>query len=350
MEFTAKSIAEFLQGSVEGNPDVKVSTVAKIEEGKPGALSFLSNPKYSKYLYTTQSSVVLINKDFILEGTTASTLIRVPNAYEAFAKLLNLVTSLQKRKSGVHPQTSIESTAKLGKDNYIGAFACIGENVVLGDNVQIYPHVIVGDNVTIGDGVILYAGVKVYNDCVIGKNCIVHAGAVIGSDGFGFAPQTDGSYQKIPQIGNVILEDNVEVGANTTIDRATMGSTIIRKGVKLDNLIQIAHNVEVGKNTVIAAQSGIAGSTKVGKNCMFGGQVGVSGHITVADGVKLSAQTGVPNSIKDENEIMIGTPAMSSKKFGRSFVVFKKLPDLQRDVENLKRLIDNEPLNSEKKL
>ncbi len=350
MEFTAKSIAEFLQGTIEGNPDVKVSTVAKIEEGTPGALSFLSNPKYSKYLYTTQSSVVLINNDFTLEGSTSTTLIRVPNAYEAFAKLLNLVSSMQKRKSGIHPQTSIDKSAKLGNDVYVGAFACIGENVVVGNNVQIYPHVIIGDNVTVGEDVILYSGVKVYSDCVIGKSCIVHAGAVIGSDGFGFAPQADGSYQKIPQIGNVILEDNVEVGANTTIDRATMGSTIIRKGVKLDNLIQIAHNVEVGENTVIAAQSGIAGSTKVGKNCMIGGQVGISGHITIADGVKLSAQTGVPNSIKEPNEIMIGSPAMSSKKFGRSFVVFKKLPDLQRDVDNIKRLIDDESLNSEKKL
>ena len=274
----------------------------------------------------------------------------MPNAYEAFAKLLNLVSSMQKRKSGIHPQTSIDKSAKLGNDVYVGAFACIGENVVVGNNVQIYPHVIIGDNVTVGEDVILYSGVKVYSDCVIGKSCIVHAGAVIGSDGFGFAPQADGSYQKIPQIGNVILEDNVEVGANTTIDRATMGSTIIRKGVKLDNLIQIAHNVEVGENTVIAAQSGIAGSTKVGKNCMIGGQVGISGHITIADGVKLSAQTGVPNSIKEPNEIMIGSPAMSSKKFGRSFVVFKKLPDLQRDVDNIKRLIDDESLNSEKKL
>ncbi|PKP39161.1 MAG: UDP-3-O-(3-hydroxymyristoyl)glucosamine N-acyltransferase [Bacteroidetes bacterium HGW-Bacteroidetes-15] len=348
MEFTAKTIADFLQGTIEGNPEVKVNTVAKIEEGKPGALSFLSNPKYSKYLYTTKSSIVLVNQEFSLEGSVTATLIRVANAYEAFAKLLNLVASFQKGKTGIHPQAIVEKSAKLGADVYIGAAAYIGENVTIGSNVQIYPQVYLGDNVTIEDNSILYAGVKVYNDSIIGKNCIVHAGAVIGSDGFGFAPQPDGSYQKIPQIGNVVIEDNVEIGANTTIDRATMGSTIIRKGVKLDNLIQIAHNVEIGENTVIAAQSGIAGSTKVGKNCMFGGQVGVAGHISVADGVKLSAQTGVPNSLKTPGEIFIGTPAMNYRIFSRAIVLFKKLPELDQKINNIKRLIDSESLNSDK--
>lgn len=341
MEFTAKTIADFLQGTVEGDPDVLVSTVAKIEEGKLGALSFLSNPKYEKYIYTTKSSVVLVNKDLSLNGNVETTLVRVDNAYEAFAKLLNLVASFQKGKVGIHDKAVIEKSAKLGQEVYVGAFAYIGENVTLGNKVQIYPHAVIGDNVSIEDNSIIYAGAKIYSESVIGKNCVIHAGAVIGSDGFGFAPQPDGSYQKIPQIGNVILEDNVEVGANTTIDRATMGSTIVRKGVKLDNLIQVAHNVEIGENTVIAAQSGIAGSTKVGKNCMFGGQVGVAGHLTIADGVKLSAQTGVPNSLKTPGEILIGTPATNSRIFSRAFVLFKKLPEIDQKIESLKRQIES---------
>jgi UDP-3-O-[3-hydroxymyristoyl] glucosamine N-acyltransferase len=346
MEFTAKMIADFLQGTVEGNPDTKVNNIAKIEEGKPGALSFLSNLKYSKYLYTTQSSIVLVNNDFELENTVTTTLIRVNNAYESFAKLLNLVAAAQKGKVGIHNQACIEISANLGSDIYVGPFAYIGENVTLGNDVKIYPHVYIGDNVTIADKTIVYSGAKVYNDCIIGSNCVIHAGAVVGSDGFGFAPQADGTFQKIPQMGNVILEDNVEVGANATIDRATMGSTIIRKGAKLDNLIQIAHNVEIGENTVMAAQSGIAGSTKVGKNCMFGGQVGISGHITIADGVKLSAQTGVANNLKVPNEILIGTPAINSRIFSRSFVLFKNLPELRRDVDNIKRMLEEKEANS----
>lgn len=337
MEFTAKAIADFLGGSIEGNPNVKVNDIAKIEEGKAGALSFLSNPKYSKYLYTTESSIVLINADFELEKPISATLIRVPNAYEAFAKLLEMVSSARKGKTGIHPQACIEPTAKIGKNVYIGPFVYIAENAVIGDNVIIHSGCHVGEKATIGSNTTLYAGVKVYHECVIGDSCIFHAGAVVGSDGFGFAPQPDGSYHKIPQLGNVVIEDNVEIGANTTIDRATMGSTIIRKGVKLDNLIQVAHNVEIGENTVIAALAGIAGSTKVGKNCMFGGQVGISGHLTIADGVKLSAQTGVSNHIKTPNEIMIGSPAMNSKRFSRSFVVFKNLPELKTDVDDIKR-------------
>lgn len=339
MEFTAEAIASFLNGTIKGDPNVKVSTVAKIEDGKPGALSFLSNLKYSKYLYTTRSSIVLINKDFVVDKPVSATLILVDNAYESFARLLNLVNSAQ-GKAGIHKQSVIDPSARLGKNVFIGPFVHIAENVTVGDNVQIHSHVVVEKGSTIGDGSILYHGVKIMSDSVIGKGCIIQPGAVIGSDGFGFAPQADGTYQKIPQMGNVIIEDNVEIGANTTIDRATMGSTIIRKGVKLDNLIQIAHNVEIGENTVIAAQSGIAGSTKVGRSCMFGGQVGISGHLTIADEVKLSAQTGVPNSIKTPGEIMIGTPAMNSRKFARSFVIFKNLPDLKDLVDSLKRKFD----------
>ncbi|HOP04163.1 MAG TPA: UDP-3-O-(3-hydroxymyristoyl)glucosamine N-acyltransferase [Tenuifilaceae bacterium] len=339
MEFTAKTIADFLQGTIEGNPDIKVNDIAKIEEGRPGALSFLSNPKYSKYLYTTQSSIVLINNDFEVEKSVQATLIRVPNAYESFAKLLSLVSATQKEKVGIHPQAVIEPSAKIGSDVYLGAFVYIGENVVLGDNVKIHSHTHIADNVKVGENTSIYAGVKIYSNCIIGRNCYIHAGAVVGSDGFGFAPQPDGTYQKIPQLGNVIIEDNVDIGANTTIDRATMGSTIIRKGVKIDNLIQIAHNVEIGENTVIAAQTGIAGSTKIGKNCMFGGQVGIAGHLVIADGVKLSAQTGVSNNIKTPNEVMIGSPAMNSRKFSRSFVVFKYLPELKTDVDKLKKML-----------
>lgn len=341
MNFTAKQIAEYLSGVVEGNPEVKVHTVAKIEEGFPGALSFLANPKYSKYIYTTKSSVVLVNKDSTYEGELSPTLIRVDDPYESFAQLLNLVEVARRPKPEVHPQSCIESSAALGSDVFVGAFAYIGNNVKIGDNVLIHPQVYVGNNVTIGSNTILYTGVKIYDDCAIGQNCIAHAGAVIGADGFGFAPQEDGSYKKMPQIGNVIIENDVEIGANTTIDRATMGSTIIRKGVKLDNLIQVAHNVEIGSNTVIAAQTGVAGSTKIGKNCMFGGQVGITGHITIADGVKLSAQTGVPNTLKVPNEIYIGTPAMLSRKFTRSFVIFKQLPEMKRELDSIKKFVSS---------
>ncbi len=342
MEFTAKAIAEFLGGNVEGDPEIKASTVVKIEEGRPGALSFLSNPKYSKYLYTTSSSIVLINSDFILEDKVSATLIRVENAYESFAKLLSLVAAAKSAKQGVHAKAHVEPSASIDSSAYVGPFVYIGENTTIAKGVQIHPNAYIGNNVKIDENSTVFAGAQVTDDCVVGKNCTIHSGAIIGSDGFGFAPQADGSYQKIPQIGNVILEDNVDVGANTTIDRATMGSTIIRKGVKLDNLIQVAHNVEIGENTVIAAQSGIAGSTKIGKNCMFGGQVGVAGHITIANGVKLSAQSGVANSLKEPDEILFGSPAMNIKRFTRSFVLFKKFPEIVKEIDILKQSISKD--------
>jgi UDP-3-O-[3-hydroxymyristoyl] glucosamine N-acyltransferase len=340
MELTAKAIADFLKGEIVGNPNVTVSNVAKIEEGKPGTLAFLSNPKYSKFLYTTNASIVLINKEFEVEGTVAATLIKVDNAYESFAKLLDLASSMQKKKVGIHPQAFIEPSAKIGDNAFIGAFVYIGEGVTIGNDVKIYAHCYIGDKTTIGNNCILYAGVKIYDSCAVGNNCIFHAGTVIGSDGFGFAPQADGSYQKIQQIGNVVIEDDVEIGANSAIDRATMGSTIIRKGVKLDNLIQIAHNVEIGENTAMAAQGGIAGSTKIGKGCLFGGQVGVAGHITVADGVRLSAKAGVTNNLKIPGEILIGAPAINAKIFSKSFIHFKNLPEMRAEIDVMKRKIE----------
>lgn len=339
MEFTAATIAGFLKGEIEGNPDIKVNTIAKIEEGHQGALSFLANPKYEHYIYSTASSVVLVNKSFIPSGKIEATLIKVENAYEAFASLMRLVDQARPRKTGIHPTAVIEPTAKVGTDVYIGPYAYIGENCQIGDGCSLYPHVYIGDNTTIGVNCILNPGVKIYHDCVIGQSCIIHAGSVIGSDGFGFAPQSENEYMKIPQLGNVILEDLVEIGANVTIDRATMGSTIIRKGVKLDNLIQIGHNVEIGENTVMAAQTGIAGSTKVGKNCMFGGQVGIAGHIRIANGSKIGAQGGILGDIKEENTVIIGSPAFEIKQFMRSTVVFKRLPDLKSKVDSLEKEI-----------
>jgi UDP-3-O-[3-hydroxymyristoyl] glucosamine N-acyltransferase len=341
MEFTAATIAGFLKGEIEGNPEVRVNTVAKIEEGFPGALSFLSNLKYEHYIYTTASSVVLVNKSFIPSGKIDATLIRVDNAYEAFASLLRLVDQARPRKKGIHPTAIIESTAKIGADVYIGPYAYIGENCIIGDGCSVYPHVYLGDNTTLGPNCTLNPGVKIYHDCVIGEGCIIHAGSVIGSDGFGFAPQSENEYMKIPQLGNVILEEFVEIGANVAIDRATMGSTIIHKGVKLDNLIQIGHNCEVGENTVMAAQTGIAGSTKVGKNCMFGGQVGIAGHARIANGSKIGAQAGIPGDIKEENTVILGTPAFEIKQFLRSSVIFKKLPELKIKVDNLEKEVES---------
>lgn len=341
MEFTASTIAGFLNGEIIGNPNIKVNTVAKIEEGCSGALSFLANPKYEHYLYDTKSSVVLINKSFVPTAPVSATLIKVDNAYEAFASLLRLVDQARPRKKGIHPTAIIESTAKIGSDVYIGPYAYIGENCIIGDECSIYPHVYVGDNTQIGRGSILNPGVKIYHDCVIGESCIIHAGTVIGSDGFGFAPQSDSEFMKIPQLGNVILEDNVEIGSNVAIDRATMGSTIIRKGVKLDNLIQIGHNVEVGENTVMAGQTGIAGSTKIGKNCMFGGQVGIAGHIKIANGTKIGAQGGILGEIKEENTVILGSPAIEVKQFLRSSVIFKKLPELKIKIDFLEKELDS---------
>ncbi len=335
MEFTAKAIAEFLKGEIVGDPEIKVHNVAKIEEAKPGTLAFLANPKYNKYLYTTEASIVLINKDQEIEKNVKATLIKVDNTYESFAKLLELAEQAKPVKEGVSSLAFVEKSAKIGNHVYIAPFVYIGENVVIDDNVQLYSHVFVGDNVIIKNNTVLNSGVKVYHECVIGKNCIIHAGAVIGSDGFGFAPDENNVYRKILQLGNVIIEDNVEVGPNTTIDRSTMGSTFIRKGVKLDSLNQIAHNVDVGENTVIAAQSGIAGSSKIGKNCQLGGQSGVAPHIEIADGVRVVPQSGIPNTIKEPGSIVMGTPAFNIREFQKSFIVYKQLPDLFKRVKQL---------------
>lgn len=343
MEFTAATIAGFLNGEIIGDPDVKVNNIAKIEEGHAGDLSFLANPKYEHYLYTTGSSVVLVNSDFVPSQAISATLIKVKNAYESFASLLRLVDQAKPKKKGIHPTAIIETGAEIGADVYIGAYAVISENCIIGDGSMIYPHVYIGDNTRLGKNCLIYQGAKIYHECLIGNNCTIHAGSVIGADGFGFAPQSDNEFMKIPQIGNVVIEDNVEIGANVAIDRATMGSTIIRKGVKIDNLIQIGHNVEIGENTVMAGQTGIAGSSKVGKNCMLAGQVGIAGHLKIADGTKIGAQAGLNSDIKEENSIIIGTPAMDYKQFMKSYVIFRKLTDLKakvdlmgKDIESLK--------------
>ena len=341
MEFTAAAIAGFLKGEIVGDPGTVVNTVAKIEEGRAGALSFLANPKYEHYLYTTESSIVLVNKSLVPSGKVNATMIRVDNAYEAFASLLQLVDKARPRKKGIHPTAVIESTAKIGEDVYIGAFVYIGDNALVGDNSSVYSHVSIGDKTSIGKNCTIYPGVKIYHECIIGDGCTIHAGTVIGSDGFGFAPQSETEFMKIPQIGNVVIEDHVEIGANVAIDRATMGSTVIRKGVKLDNLIQIGHNVEVGENTVMAGQSGIAGSSKGGKNCMFAGQIGVSGHVKVADGTKIGAQSGVPGDIREENTILTGYPAIDHRNFLRSSVLFKKLPELKTRIDNLEKEVES---------
>lgn len=345
MEFTAEQIASVIGGKIEGDKDAKVRTFAKIEEGVEGAISFLSNPKYTHYIYDTKSSVVIVNEDVELEGTVAPTLIRVKNAYESIAQLLQIYEASKPKKTGVSPQAYISPTAKLGKDCYVGPFACIGEGTVIGDGCQIYPHAVVGDNVKMGNGCILYPNTTVYQGCKIGNNVTLHAGSVIGADGFGFAPNADG-YDKIPQIGIVTIEDNVEIGANTCVDRSTMGSTVIRNGVKLDNLVQVAHNVEIGENTVMSAQVGIAGSTKVGSWCMFGGQVGIAGHITIGDKTFLGAQSGVPGSLKGGEEL-IGTPPMNPRNYFKSQAIFRRLPDMYKELEALKKTI--EELKSEEK-
>ena len=341
MEFTAATIAGFLKGDIEGNPDIKVNTIAKIEEGQPGALSFLANPKYEHYIYDTKSSIVLVNRSFAASAKISATLIRVENAYEAFASLLRLVDQARPRKKGIHPSAVIESSAIIGSDVFIGPFTYVGENCIIGDGCSIYPQVYIGDNTKLGNNCTINPGVKIYHDCILGEGCTIHAGTVIGSDGFGFAPQSDNEFMKIPQLGNVILEEHVEIGANVTIDRATMGSTIIRKGVKLDNLIQIAHNVEVGENSVMAAQTGISGSTKVGKNCMFGGQVGLAGHLKIANGTKIGAQGGILGDVKEENTAIIGSPAIEVKQFLRSSVIFKKLPEMKVKIDSLEKEIES---------
>jgi len=337
MEFKASMIADFLQGAVEGDPNACVSTFAKIEEGHVGALSFLANPKYEKYLYETASSIVIVNKAQKLEHSVKCTLIRVDDAYRSFASLLKLYSSAQQEKTGREEPVFVASSAMLGENLFIGAFTYIAENAKIGNHVKIHQQVFIGENVTIGDNTILYPGVKIYKDCKIGNDCVIHSGVVIGADGFGFAPQTDTDFQKVPQIGNVIIKDLVEIGANTCIDRATMGSTIIQRGVKLDNLIQVGHNVEIGENTVIAAQTGIAGSCKIGKNCMIAGQVGLAGHITVADGVKIGAQSGLNSSIKQPDSTIMGSPAMDYQNYLKSYVVIRRLPDLKKKVEEIEK-------------
>lgn len=340
MKFTAKQISEFLNGTIEGNPNVEVLNISKIEEGREGTISFLANPKYSKFLYNTKSSIILINNSFVLEKEVPNTLIRVEDAYKSFASLLHLYDKNKAVKKEIATNSFIDTTAKIGKDIYIGQFAFIGRNAVIGNNVQISPQVYIGDNVIIADNSILYPGVKVFNDCTIGENCILHGGTVIGSDGFGFAPKSSKDYMKVPQIGNVIIEDDVEIGSNVSIDRATIGSTIIRKGVKIDNLVQVAHNVEIGENSVIVAQVGIAGSTKIGKNCIIAGQVGVNGHITIADGVTVGAQSGITSSVKKENSILLGSPAIDLGNQRRSLILFKKLPELQKEISRLTKLVE----------
>ncbi|MGY6647865.1 UDP-3-O-(3-hydroxymyristoyl)glucosamine N-acyltransferase [Wenyingzhuangia sp. IMCC45574] len=333
MEFKATQIAEILGGEIVGDEAATVSTLSKIEEGEKGSMTFLSNPKYTNFIYTTNASIVIVNKDFEPAKEISATLIKVNDAYQAFTQVLEFYNEYKNQKSGIESPVSIADTATIGEDPYIGAFAYLGANVTIGNNVKIYPNCYVGDNVTIKDNTTLYAGVKIYADCEIGYNCKIHAGAVIGSDGFGFAPTETGEYKTIPQIGNVIIKDNVDIGANSTIDRATMGSTVIERGVKIDNLNQIAHNVTVGKNTVMASQSGIAGSSSVGENCQIAGQVGVSGHIKIGNNVKISAKTGVAKNTKD-GAVLRGIPAMDYAEYNKSYVYFKKLPTIIKELEN----------------
>lgn len=338
MEFTAEQIANVIGGRVEGNKDAKVHTFAKIEEGTDGAISFLSNPKYTHYLYNTKSSIVIVNEGVELEKDVDATLIRVPNAYESIAKLLQIYEASKPKKTGVAPQAYIAPSAKLGNNCYVGPFAYVGEGAEIGDGCQIYPHAVVGDNVKVGSNCIFYPNTTIYQGCKIGNNVTIHAGSVIGADGFGFAPGADG-YDKIPQIGIVVIEDNVEIGANTCVDRSTMGATVIHKGVKLDNLVQVAHNVEIGENTVMSAQVGIAGSTKVGSWCMFGGQVGLAGHITIGNKTFLGAQSGVPGSLKGGEEL-IGTPPMNPRQYFKSQAIFRRLPDMYKDLNDAKKKIE----------
>ena len=338
MEFSAKQIAQFVQGVIEGDENATVNTFTKIEDGKPGAISFLSNPKYTHYIYDTESSIVLVDKSVELEKPTKATLIKVDNAYECVAKLLQLYESMKPKKTGIDSLAFVSPSAKIGENVYIGAFAYIGDNVVIGDGCQIYPNVVICENAKVGNDCLFYPNVTIYHDCHVGNRVTLHAGSVVGSDGFGFAPSENG-YDKIPQIGIVTIEDDVEIGANTCIDRSTMGSTFVRKGVKLDNLVQIAHNTDIGANTVMSAQVGVAGSTKVGQWCMFGGQVGIAGHITIGNKVFLGAQSGVPSSLKDD-QTLIGTPPMEKLPYFKSQAIFQKLPDLYKQIQNLQKEVD----------
>jgi UDP-3-O-[3-hydroxymyristoyl] glucosamine N-acyltransferase len=340
MQFSAAQIAQIVQGKIEGNAEVAVSSFGKIEEAKAGQLAFLANPKYEEFLYTTGADIIIINEAQILKQPLAATLIKVPDAYSAFALLLRQYQRIvAENMVGIQEPVYIHATVKKGENIFIGAFAYIGENVAIGDEVKIYPNTYIGNNVEIGKGTVIHPGVKIYHDCIIGQKVVIHAGTVIGGDGFGYAPQPDGSFKKVPQMGNVIIEDRVEIGSNTTIDRATIGSTIIKEGAKLDNLLQIAHNVEIGNNSVIAAQSGISGSTKIGNNVMIGGQAGIVGHITIADGSKINAQSGVSKSMKTPNTAVTGSPAYDYTAALRSQALMRKLPDLEKRISELEELL-----------
>ena len=338
MKFTAAQIAGILEGKVVGNPEAEVFKLSKIEEGTEGSLTFLANPKYTNYIYSTKATVTIVNNTFDPEQEITTTLIKVEDAYKSFSKLLEYYNQVKLMKSGIEQPSVISDGVTYGSDLYLGSFCYIGKNVTIGNNVKIYPNSFIGDNVTIGDDCVFFAGVRIYSETVIGNRCTIHSGTIIGSDGFGFAPQEDGTYAKVPQIGNVIIEDDVEIGACTTVDRATLGSTIIRKGVKLDNHIQVAHNVEIGENTVIAAQTGIAGTTKIGKNCLIGGQVGFAGHLVIGDGVKIQAQSGIGKNL-EAGEVVQGSPAFNYGDFAKSFVHFRNLPKIVTDLEELKNKI-----------
>lgn len=341
MKFTAEQIAGILEGSIVGDPNTQVDKLAKIEEGTEGAITFLANPKYTSFIYSTKASITIVSDAFVAEEELTTTLIKVKDPYKAFSKLLEYYNQVKLNKTGIEQPSFISESASYGENLYLGAFAYLGENVKIGDNVKIFPNSFIGDNVEIGNNVLIFPGAKIYSETVIGNNCVIHGGAIVGADGFGFSPNKNGEYSKVPQIGNVIIEDNVDVGAGTTIDRATLGSTIIRKGVKLDNQIQIAHNVEVGEHTAIAAQTGVAGSTKIGKHCLIGGQVGIAGHIQIGDRVKIQAQSGIGRNIKDD-EVIQGSPALGYSDYNKSYVHFKNLPKLEKRLTQLeKNLKDN---------
>ena len=339
MKFTAQQIAGILEGDIVGNPDVEVSKLSKIEEGTEGSLTFLANPKYQSYIYSTKASITIVNKSFEPENELETTLIKVDDAYKSFSKLLEYYNMVKLNKQGIEDPSFISETATYGSNIYIGAFSYIGEKVKIGENVKIFPNTYIGDNVVIGDNTIIFSGVKIYSESIIGANCVLNSGVILGADGFGFVPNEKGEYSKVPQTGNVIIEDFVDIGAGTTIDRATLGSTIIRKGVKLDNQIQIAHNVEIGVNTVIAAQTGIAGSTKIGKNCIIGGQVGFAGHLSIGNNVKIQAQSGIGKNIKD-NEILQGSPSFNYNDWNKSYVHFKNLPKIVKSLTDLEKKVD----------
>ncbi len=339
MKFTATQIAGILEGEVDGNPETAVHKLSKIEEGEIGSLTFLANPKYTPYIYSTKASITIVNKDFVPEQVLSTTLIKVEDAYKSFSKLLEYYNQVKNNKVGIENPSYVSESAIYGNGFYLGAFSYLGENVRIGDDVKVYPNVYIGDNVTIGNNVKLFAGAKVYSESIIGDGCVIHSGAIIGADGFGFTPNEKGEYSKVPQTGNVILEENVDVGAGTTIDRATLGSTILRKGVKIDNQIQIAHNVEIGEHTAIAAQTGVAGSTKIGKNCLIGGQVGIVGHITIGNRVRIQAQSGIGRNVKDD-EVLQGSPALNYGDYNKSYVHFKNLPKLVNQVFNIEKKID----------